>query len=271
MASNAGVSQIMKHDEYYLKDGNITFLAEGTLFRVHKSFFERESEFFRTLFAPSSKDSDEGSDVKPYTLDVQSIDFAQFLWVWYNQDYTYSRDKKAWLVTLRLATRWDFPKIRMLAIRQLEELKLQPVEKIAMYKEYKVDNDLLLPSYMALCRSPTLPSPSDGELLTMETVLKLANARERALLDAAASGCESPTSASASDEVLGSIIAELFGLTPQSNGGTTVGMRGQASSTSKVPTLQKPEPTRKGSQNTRTNGEQTTSASNKTNDKARNK
>jgi hypothetical protein len=142
--------------------------------------------------------------------------------------YTYSRQgKNAWLTILQLANRWGFPEVRQLAIRQLEDLQLQPVEKISTYKKYNVDNELLLPSYMALCRSPTLPSPSDGQVLTMETVLKLADARERSLLSAAASGCASPTSASASDEVLGSIVADLFGLTPRSNG-ATVGTGGQA-------------------------------------------
>ncbi|KAF9228488.1 hypothetical protein BS17DRAFT_341515 [Gyrodon lividus] len=271
----SGISQITKHPQYYIRDGNVTFLAEGTSFRVHKSFFERESAFFRTLFTASEgEELGDGSDAKPYKLDgVKSEEFAQFLWVWYNPKYTYSRQgKNAWLIILHLASRWQFPEVRKLAIRQLEALQLQPVEKIATYKEYKVDNDLLLPSYMALCRSPTLPSPSDGETLTMETVLKIAHAREQSLLSAAADGCASPTSASASDEVLASILADLFGLTPQSNG-RTVGLEGQTlngsdtpSNTTKVITVQQPDPSKRGtpggqgSQRTQTNGEHTTPA-----------
>ncbi|KAF8841713.1 hypothetical protein BDN67DRAFT_966792 [Paxillus ammoniavirescens] len=279
-----GVSQMVRHPQYYIRDGDITFLAEGILFRVHRYFFERESESFRNSFAPSSENKDdEVSDTNPYKLDVKSEDFAQFLWVWYNPKYTYSRQgKKAWLTILHLANRWGFPEVRQLAIRQLEDLQLHPVEKIATYKKYNVDNDLLLPSYMALCRSPTLPSPSDGEVLTMETVLKLADARERSLLSAAASGCASPTSASASDEVLGGIVADLFGLTPRSNGNTTVGTGGQAvngsDTASETITLQQPEPGRRsnssnGAQHTRANGagEHTTSTSNKTNNKGKNK
>ncbi|KIL00859.1 hypothetical protein PAXRUDRAFT_29486 [Paxillus rubicundulus Ve08.2h10] len=258
---SGGVNQMVKHPQYYIRDGNITFLAEGVLFRVHKFFFERESEFFRTSLAPSGeKKDDEASDTNPYKLDVKSEEFAQFLWVWYNPKYTYSRQgKNAWLTVLRLANRWSFPEVRQLAIRQLEDLQMQPVEKIDTYKKYNVDNDLLLPSYMALCRSPTLPSPSDGEVLTMETVLKLANARERSLLSAAASGCVSPTSASASDEVLERIVADLFGLTPRSND-TAVGTGGQAvngPNTTSTITVREPEPNKRGhstnaTQNTRT-------------------
>jgi len=202
------IDQIVKHEHYYVEDGNVTFLAERTHFRVHRSFFERESEFFRNFFAHPGEDGPvEGSEDKPYRLDVRSEDFAEFVSVWYNQDYTYSRNKDAWLVILRLANRWEFPQVRKLAISKLEALRLPPVEKIALYKEHGIDHKLLIPSYIDLCRSPTLPSPADGDLLSMETIINLLNARERER--------ESPTT---SDEALGSMIEETFGLTSQSNG-----------------------------------------------------
>jgi len=198
------IDQIVKHEHYYVDDGNVTFLAERTHFRVHKSFFERESEFFRNFFAHPGEDGPvDGSEDKPYRLDVRSDDFAEFVGVWYNQDYTYSRNKDAWLVILKLATRWEFPNVRKLAISKLEALRLPPVEKIALYKEHGIDHKLLIPSYIDLCRSPTLPSPADGDLLSMETIINLLNARERER--------ESPTT---SDEALGSMIEETFGLQP---------------------------------------------------------
>jgi len=224
-----GVGQLQKHPEYYIRDGSATFVVERTLFRVHRFFLERESEFFRSFFSAGgdSEDPKDGSDEKPFTLDVKSDDFARFCWVWYHRDYSYSCGQQDWLVILSLATRWQFPEIRKLAIRELEKFTLHPVDKIALYKEYKIDDDLLFPSYVSLCRSPTLPSPSEGNLLTMETVLKLVHARERALRAAAASGCESPTSAGAPDDAIHSIITETFNLTPHPNG-TTAGLGGQA-------------------------------------------
>lgn len=57
-----------------------------TLFRVHKSFFERESEVFRNLFAQAAKDDPEaGTDASPFTLDVKPEEFEKFLWVWYDR------------------------------------------------------------------------------------------------------------------------------------------------------------------------------------------
>lgn len=127
------------------------------------------------------------------------------------------------MTILRLATQWRFPEIRELAIRHLEELKFEPIEKITTYKQYSVDKELLLPSYVTLCRSPKLPSPEEGRILTMETVLKLASVRERLLLSASEHGCKTPTTATVPDDIVNAIVAELFELAIHSNDQTVRG------------------------------------------------
>ena len=59
----------------------------NTRFRVHRSFFERESEFFRDLFASAAEDDPlSGSDAQPFRLqDVTVSEFEQLLWVWYDR------------------------------------------------------------------------------------------------------------------------------------------------------------------------------------------
>ncbi|KAG8221239.1 hypothetical protein J3R82DRAFT_1401 [Butyriboletus roseoflavus] len=225
--STRGVTTMNKHGEYYFRDGNICFLVENTIFRLHRHFFERESDYFRERLNPSSEGED-GSPNSPYIIhDVKSDEFAHFVWVWYNPQYTFSKqEKQKWLTILRLATLWRFHEIRKLAIRHLEKLKLEPIEKITTYKQYSVDSELLLPSYVSLCRSPKLPSPAEGKILTMETVLKLASARERMLLSASEHGCKTPTTASLPDEEANALVAELFSLTLHSND-QAVGVGGQ--------------------------------------------
>ncbi|KAG6329491.1 hypothetical protein ID866_9596 [Astraeus odoratus] len=213
MAIDQGVGDIVRNADYYFRDGSVTFLVERQLFRVHRYFFERESAFFERFFA-RSEDND-GTDKKPYVLEVKSDDFAKFLWVWYNPRYTYSNQpKETWLTIMTLAAQWGFESMRNLAISQLECISLDPVDKIALYKEHKVDGRLLIPSYIELCRSPTLPSPAEGERLKMETVLRLAAARERALMRAVERGCITPTSADVEDDELESIISDVFELDP---------------------------------------------------------
>lgn len=60
----------------------------------------------------------------------------------------------------------------------------------------------------------------------METVLKLASARERMLLSASEHGYKTPTTASISDDHANALVAELFGMTLHSND-QAVGAGGQ--------------------------------------------
>ncbi|KAI5988174.1 hypothetical protein EDD15DRAFT_2172661 [Pisolithus albus] len=197
-----------EHPQYYLRDGNVTFLVEKQLFRVHKYFFERESTYFRNFLTVDKYD---GTDEDPYPLDVKSDDFANFLWVWYDSHYRCEdRPRESWLAILNLTARWGFDSMRELAIHQLERLEMDPVEKITLYKKHRINRKLLIPSYVELCKSPTLPSPAEAERLQMETVLRLATARERAILRAAEQGNRSPTSALLEDEELKTIINDVF-------------------------------------------------------------
>ena len=132
--------------------------------------------------------------------------------------YTYSnKTKEQWLTILKLATKWQFKEVRSLSIRELEKLDIDPVEKIAIYKEFKIKPELLLPSYISICKKDRLPSPEEGKILSIETVLKIASAREEMILSALSSGRRSP--ADAPDDITRAIIARLFelGLTPHPN------------------------------------------------------
>ncbi|KAI6015589.1 hypothetical protein EDC04DRAFT_644299 [Pisolithus marmoratus] len=207
---SADIQPIPRHTEYYL-DGNTTFLVEGQLFRVHRYFFERESEFFRNYLIPS--DECDGTDEKPYSLDVTSEDFAKLLWVWYNPSYhREDQPRDTWLTILTLARRWGFESIIELAIYQLEQLEMGATERIAIYTEHEIDKRLLIPSYIELCRSPTLPSLAEAAWLPMEILLGLTVSRERALCRAAELGSCSPTSAVLEDEDLVAIIVDVFGI-----------------------------------------------------------
>ncbi|KAG2068150.1 hypothetical protein BDR04DRAFT_792080 [Suillus decipiens] len=210
--SQHGVSPIHHHPEYYLNDGNITFHVEGTLFRVHRHFFERESQFFVKEFADTPQDGT--SDSRAFRLDkVTSADFAKMLWVWYNPSYRReSKPKEHWLTILELSTAWKFPEMKKLAVAELQKLDIEPIEKITMYDKYDIDKSLLLPAYKLLCKRASRMSDEEGEQLKMPTVLGILEARERAPRSAAEAGCRSPTSADADDEELDKILTDVFNL-----------------------------------------------------------
>lgn len=162
---------------------------------------------------------------------------------------------------MRLATRWGFGKVRKLVVRQLEKLDLQPIDKIKIYSDFKIDAQLLIPSYSTLAKSPTLPSLSEAAKLDIETILRLTMVRERALQKAAEDGCRSPTSASAGDEDVKRFICEIFGLpnTSMTKPPNTVAEGSSAdgvddTTESLVPTLQNPTPGGKKKKHANANG-----------------
>ncbi|KAG1878814.1 hypothetical protein F4604DRAFT_1954415 [Suillus subluteus] len=166
--SDTGFSQIINHPQYFIPTGDTQFLAQNVLFKVHRYFFEREPSSFREIFFDSV------ANTKPYTLDVKPEDFAHFLWVFYDEDFEYENQPlEKWLVILGLATRWGFGKVRKLVVRQLEKLDLQPIDKIKIYSDFRIDAQLLIPSYSTLAKSPTLPPLSEATKLDMKTILKL--------------------------------------------------------------------------------------------------
>lgn len=156
---------------------------------------------------------------------------------------------------MRLATKWNFGEIRELAIRRLEKFELEPIEKITTYKEYAVDKKLLLPSYASLCRRVKRLSLEEADILGMEAVLKIGEAREQAILSASERGCRTPTTASLPDDVVHAAVAEIFGLTLHSND-PPVQLEGQTGNTSgnvpvvkEVITVKPPNVNNKGKMN----------------------
>lgn len=258
--SSSGFSQIISHPQYFIPSGDTQFLAQNVLFKVHRYFFERESTFFSAIFSDSS------DNTKPFTLDVKPEDFAHLLWVFYDEDFEYeSQPLEKWLVILRLATRWGFRKVRKLVIRQLEKLDLQPIDKIKIYSDFKIDAQLLIPSYSTLAKSPTLPPLSEAAKLDIETILKITMVRERALQKAAEDGCRSPTSASAGDEDVKRFICDIFDLPKGISASTTEPSQTAAGGVddttgSSVPTLQNPTPGGKKKKNGNANANGTSNA-----------
>ncbi|THG98442.1 hypothetical protein EW026_g3747 [Hermanssonia centrifuga] len=212
--------KIRRHPKYYLNGGDVHFLVEGYLFRVHRYFFERESAVFREKLGatPASGQAKGSSDAHPFPLDnVRELDFSRFLWVFYNPKYSiYDANVEEWTSILRLAYDWRFAEVKRLACRYLEKFEMDPVDKIELYQMYEVDKRLLIPSYISLVNRLEPLNIHEGRRLSLETALLLATARECARGKPLDSGRHSPTIASVAVDAMVSIIREVFGLTNSS-------------------------------------------------------
>lgn len=218
-SSQDRVGRVIHHKDYYLRGGDMNVLIGNHLYRIHSYFFYRESLEWRQMLDAPTDGGDHGTTdaPSPFTLnDVKGEDFDRFLWVIYNPHYSiYDAPIETWLSILSLAHRWNFCNMKDLAIRELEKLDIEPIEKIVAYHEYKINKTLLLPAYIAMCKREKPLSLTEGMSLGMETVLRLADARERARQQAAESGIRSPTFDDFEDVQMEGMIREVFGIPPR--------------------------------------------------------
>lgn len=218
-SSQEGMSRVIHHKDYYLRGGDMNVLIGNHLYRIHSYFFYRESLVWRRMLEASPDGGEHGSTDAPSSFtfdDVKSEDFERFLWVIYNPQYSlYDAPVETWLSILNLAHRWSFCNIKDFAIRELEKLNIEPIEKIVAYHEYNINKTLLLPAYIAMCKREKPLSLAEGMSLGMETVLRLADARERARQQAAESGIRSPTFDDFEDAQMEDMVREVFGIPPR--------------------------------------------------------
>ncbi|KAJ8495035.1 hypothetical protein ONZ45_g13034 [Pleurotus djamor] len=219
MISDSTFRSLARHDEYYIAGGDLYFMVEHVLFRVHRYFFDRESLYFRNKLAtpasPGATRSGTSDSTAIVLEDVRPSDFARFLWVFYNPKYSlYKTDVDSWTAILDLAFKWQFPEVKRLCVRELERLEMSDVQRIHVYHKYAVDRNLLIGRYAALCEREEPLSVAEGMLLGMETALTLARAREIARSKPADSGLRSPTKANVPANTLTSIIKGIFDIPP---------------------------------------------------------
>jgi len=174
----------MYHPEFYFEDGNLVILVENTLFRVFRSTFTRHSPVFKELFSlpePGGFPSEGSEDENPlYLSGILSVDFARLLWILYPPTYGEHRAHTAdeWTSILHLATRWEFTDIRALAIRELQSLSLNPIDKIALSREFDIQGRWTVDAYTALCERPDALTVPEASRLGLETATRIAQMRE---------------------------------------------------------------------------------------------
>ncbi|KAI5122320.1 hypothetical protein M0805_002487 [Coniferiporia weirii] len=178
LSTPEGGGNTLRHDEYYIPDGDV----ENTLFRVHQYFLVRESPAFRDLLylSPSGYRSLGASDENPIHLpQVTAIEFAHFLWVFYNPKYSvYDAPMDAWTAILRLAHRWEFAEVRELAFRELGRMRISPVTRLALAEKYDAASDWHAEALAELGNRTEPLTLAEGEQLGLRTALRVAGLRE---------------------------------------------------------------------------------------------
>ncbi|KAK0454514.1 hypothetical protein EV421DRAFT_1699992, partial [Armillaria borealis] len=194
--STSKLGYIKKHEVYYIKGGDIYFLVDEYIFRVHRHFFERESSKFRQMFGgPTSpgKELEGSSPSAAFRLsDITAEDFAHFLWIFYNPRHSfYDASTNVWITILRTACKWSFPEVKALAIKELERKTITLVDPIVLYENYKDDPSVLALLYAKLCSRDQPLTMEQSMCLGIETTVRIFHARER-LRSSSLDGLQSP-------------------------------------------------------------------------------
>ncbi|KAI9511475.1 hypothetical protein F5148DRAFT_325776 [Russula earlei] len=174
----------LRHSKYYIDGADLVLRVANTLFRVHRFFLTRDSKHFEDKLPHSfGKPPKHSLDDDPLVLDddVLEVDFERLLWVFYNPKYSiYNGSIDKWISILKLAHKWDFIEVKALAVRELQNLQIPPIQKVALYQTYSIDRNLLQPAFTALTTRDEPITIEEGREITLETALRLAKARELA-------------------------------------------------------------------------------------------
>ncbi|KAI0002243.1 hypothetical protein BJV74DRAFT_765818 [Russula compacta] len=166
----------MRHHKYFFKDGNITFLVDGTLYCVHRYFFFRDSIYFSTRFSQLDIRDHEAFPTIVSLGDIERKDFDAFLSILYPENFEgVDLSYEEWRSVLHLSTRWGFASIRKLALNTIKPPT--PHDRLWLARTYSVD-DWVLHALSALCERRAPLSLDEARQMSIEDVVLVATVRE---------------------------------------------------------------------------------------------
>ncbi|KAI0002244.1 hypothetical protein BJV74DRAFT_43321 [Russula compacta] len=166
----------LRHDTYFFKDGNITFMVDGTLYCVHRYFFSRDSAYFSTKFFQLGVRDHETLRTIVSLGDIERRDFEALLSVMYPENFDeHDLSYEQWRSVLHLSTRWGFSSLRRLALRSVKPPT--PCDQLLLARTYGIDH-WVLPALSALCERTTPLSLKEARQMNIEDVVLVATVRE---------------------------------------------------------------------------------------------
>jgi hypothetical protein len=166
----------VRHDIYFFKDGNITFLVDGTLYCIHRYFFSRDSAYFSTKLGQLDVRDHEPLNTIISLGDVERKDFEAFLSVMYPKNFEeHGLSYERWKSVLHLSTRWGFASLRELALRSIKPPT--SFDQLLLARTYNVDH-WVLPALSTLCKRKRPINLKEARQMNIEDIVVVATVRE---------------------------------------------------------------------------------------------
>ncbi|CCM04332.1 uncharacterized protein FIBRA_06503 [Fibroporia radiculosa] len=190
-----GAGPVRVRSKFYMSDGSV-FLSvltatpvheQLTLYRVHRYFLERDSDFFRSLLVLPPGDAERGPDGATEEtaiplLGVTTHEMECLLFFLYHGMYERKVWRDDWVALLSISSRFLFEGIRKRAVQEITRFTepLDPVERVVLATRHDVPQ-WLKPAYVELCQRRDALSVKEGQQIGLETAIPLARAREELL------------------------------------------------------------------------------------------
>ncbi|KAH9051013.1 hypothetical protein EDB83DRAFT_2629265 [Lactarius deliciosus] len=151
-------NSFIRHDVYFFKDGNVTFLVDGTLYCVHRYFFSRDSVYFSTRLSQLGIRDHEALSTIITIRDIKRNDFEALL-----------------SSVFHLSTRWGFASLRELTLKSIKPPTSH--DQFVLARTYSIDH-WVLPALTTLCERTLSLSLDEARQMKMEDVIPVAAVRE---------------------------------------------------------------------------------------------
>ncbi|KAH6913082.1 hypothetical protein BKA70DRAFT_1421345 [Coprinopsis sp. MPI-PUGE-AT-0042] len=175
------VPEFRRDDDYFFD--TILFKVTDVGFRLPAYPFVQESDTFVSQYNLNLDGQENRTAVE--LIDIEVDDFKNFLKVLLPKHSRYGAQPRVttveWLSTLKLASKWHFNDLRKVAIAELSQTALGPIEQICLAREHYV-SAWLLEGYEGLVHRGTGITEGEAETIGWRTALRLsaivvANAR----------------------------------------------------------------------------------------------
>jgi hypothetical protein len=175
----------MPHNPYYFDDSQIVLKVEEKIYKIHRYFLIRESEFFEDLFSLPQGDSEtvEGRDDEhpicvPDTPIKEFDNLLRFFYFGMHDDYKLT--VADWIAMLSISTRLNFPKVRERAIKELTARldEIDPFDLIGLAVKYDVQQ-WLMPAYRRIVTRANLITHEEAQKIPFPMAVMLMRSREQ--------------------------------------------------------------------------------------------
>ncbi|KAH9077851.1 hypothetical protein EDB83DRAFT_1525388 [Lactarius deliciosus] len=170
---------------FYFNDSQVVLKVEQQIYKVHRYFLVRESEFFQDLFSlpQGESTSAEGVDDEhpiyvPGTPINEFENLLRFFYFGMHDDY--KPTVPDWISMLSISTRLNFPKVRERAIKEITARmeEIDPFDLIGIAVKYDVQQ-WLKPAYRRIVTRTNLITHEEAKKIPFPMAVMLMRSREQ--------------------------------------------------------------------------------------------